>query len=84
MIQYRRYDKLSVGDKLSSRYSQKGIIGKIENAINLPFNSKGITPDLLINPHSFPSRMTIGHLIEMSESAINSNKCKYFDSTGFS
>lgn len=83
-IYYIRYDILNVGDKLSSRYSQKGVIGKIESDINLPYISNGICPDIIINPHSFPSRMTIGHIIETVKSIEGIRKNKYINSTGFS
>jgi DNA-directed RNA polymerase beta subunit len=59
------YVKPSVGDKFSSRHGQKGTIGAIVPAINLPFGEDGVQPDVLLNPVFLPSRMTIGHLLEM-------------------
>jgi len=72
-----------IGDKFSSRHGQKGVLSQLWPEINMPFSESGMKPDCIINPHAFPSRMTIGMLVESMAGKAGALHGFYQDATPF-
>ncbi|XP_060516602.1 DNA-directed RNA polymerase III subunit RPC2 [Cylas formicarius] len=82
-ILLRQTRRPEIGDKFSSRHGQKGVVGLIVEQEDMPFNEYGICPDIIMNPHGYPSRMTVGKLIELLAGKAGTVEGKFHYGTAF-
>jgi DNA-directed RNA polymerase II subunit RPB2 len=72
-----------IGDKMSSRHSQKGTVGQIMRESDMPFTGDGRRPDLIFNPHGIPTRMTVGQFLEAASNKLGLRLGSFVDATPF-
>ncbi len=82
-VRVRMERKPMIGDKFASSYGQKGTLGIALPQKDMPFTEDGMIPDLIMNPHAVPSRMTVAQLIECMSAKIGAIDGKFMDGTPF-
>ena len=82
-VKVRMERKLMIGDKMTTRHGQKGSVSATFPQRDMPFTESGLVPDIIFNPHGFPTRMSIAQFIEVLASKQAATTCEFVDGTPF-
>lgn len=83
LVELAFFEPLSIGDKMSSRAGNKTIVAQVLPESEMPYDDEGNRPDIIVNPHSIPSRMTIGQVLEAFYGLLCSERGTTMDATAF-